>query len=110
MVTFNAVGESTKSYMVRSKAQKQRLTRLKSSELKHGKKAKEKRISNLDWKFHGVESQSEELGFDMVGNQRYHLDEPDAFENPRIEESFDIKHVEDISKSPPYIAVSPFFA
>ena len=49
------------------------------------------------------------MDFDFFDNQRYHLDEPDAFENPRIEESFDIKHVEDISKSPPYIVVSQIF-
>ena len=79
--------------MVQPTKQKQKLTRLKSSELKHGKKAKEKRIQNLDWNFQDNENQNEPLEF--FENQRYHLDEPDAFEHTKIEESFDFKHPED---------------
>ena len=51
VVTFNDVGDSTKSHMVRPVAQKQTVDAQSAGELRRTQGAKESLITKLDWEF-----------------------------------------------------------
>lgn len=111
MVTFNDVGDSTKSHMVRPLAQKQAIDAQSPGELRRTQGEKESLVTKLDWEFAGKKDIDMPFG---VGKEEqtgpgHHLDEPDDFE--RLENSFDGERGGHLlgrgsDKSPPYLIVS----
>ena len=119
VVTFNAVGDSTKSYMVRPLAQKQTsVDALSAGELRRVHGEKETLVTKLGWEFQNEEGKKDDpfgLIKDEAATQGHHLNEPDAFEHPQLENSFDGGrggglNGHDVGKTPPYIVVSIYYS
>ena len=86
VVTFNAVGDSTKSYLVRPLGERQAVDAQSAGELRRVQGEKETLVTKLDWEFQGNENKRDDPFFAQLQAETvgpiHHLDEPDAFEHP----------------------------